>query len=337
MKKAVKKIGVLDNVPALQVPPFKYGIALANNVKQIMMTTWGGLGDQVCGEPAMRYAFKLFQGYEISLLTSFPDFFDHLPFKKIYKHGTQEAIDLNDEEWLCLHTNAPHETMARDFIQHHFTQVVDFASLCAYQRQLPLAHRSVMLFGNGDFEEEIVIHPGRHWQSKTFPVGWWNNVLNILAENYHGRIAVVGKDVDENTGTVDVTIPDGVKDYRNKLTHKNLISILKTAKVVLTNDSAPLHIAAAGEAHIFFIASCKEPEYLTHWRYNPHSRAIEFGWRMQNLGFDGLWNHQSSIPIRDTEFTIEKMDQRIMDRLLPYPREVLAEIKVVLKEGKKDE
>ena len=319
---------LLVQVPAKQVPPYRYAIAKEREIKQIMMTTWGGLGDQVCGEPALRYAFKLFQGYEISLLSSFPELFQHLPFECRYHKSF--AANLNDQDWLVIHTNPSQFTMSRDFVNHHFTQVVDFSTICAFQRQLPIVDRTVQL-AKSDWHTKndfpILIHPGRHWSSKTFPKAWWEQVIAKLAARFPGKIAIIGKDIDRETGTVDVALPVGVvTDLRNKLDLLDLSSACQAAKVVITNDSSPLHIAAAGDATILFIASCKEADHLMHWRMNQWTRKVEFGHKMKNLGRDGLWNHQSSIPIRDTDFRIDIMDESLMEKILPDSSVVVDEV-----------
>lgn len=318
---------LLVQVPAKQVPPYRYAIAQERGIKQMILTTWGGCGDQVCGEPTARYAFKLFEGYEISLLTSYPDLFTHLPFKKIYHKS--EAPNLNDQEWLVKHTNPSNHFMARDFINHHFTQVVDFSSLCAFQRQLPIEDRAIKL-PKSDFGERfklpILIHPGRHWESKTFPKMWWDAVIGKLAKLYPFRIGIIGKDVDAETGTVDVEVPEGVFDFRNKMSILDLSSALQAAQVVVTNDSAPLHIAAAGFAKIIFISSCKESDHLKHWRRSKQSGKVEWAWNMKNMELTGLWEMQSSIPIRDTEFRIDLMSPEMMEKILPDPMSVVDEV-----------
>lgn len=305
------------DVPAKHIPPLRYKIAMDQGIKQIMMTTWGGLGDQVCAEPSLRYAFKLFKGYEISLLTSFPEMFVHLPFKNIF--SKDEAKKLNEDEWLVIHTNHPNNNMTRDFITHHFTHCVDFSSLCAFQRQLPIEDRQIELpewdiAFSEDFK--IVIHPGRHWQSKTFPKTWWDEVVKIISNKY-SEVVIVGKDIDQETGTVDVKVPSNCLDLRNEQSLPELTMLLKTAYIVITNDSSPLHIAASGNAHVLFIPTCKHPDYLMHWRHGV------FGWRMHNLGQDGLWNYQNSCPIRSEPLMIDKMPEDLLLRCLPDPRHVL--------------
>lgn len=317
------------DVPAKHIPAIRYSLAKKDNVKQILMTTWGGLGDQVCAEPTLKYAFTLFKDYEISLMTSFPELFTHLPFVNIFKSGSPESMRLNEDEWLILHTNHPNNCMTRDFITHNYTHCVDFSSLCAFQRQLPIKDRTIKLscdeqdrvlpFGQG----RIIIHAGRHWQSKTFPATWWNKVIKLISDNFSG-VVLVGKDVDQETGTVEVEQNINVIDLRNKLTLRQLALILGEAKVVLTNDSAPLHMATIGDAYILFIASCKQDDYLYHWRNS------FFGYKMKNLGRDGLWNHQDSCPIRDEPLTIDTISNGLLNNLLPHPEVVLKNVKIAM-------
>lgn len=314
-------------VPAIQIPSFRYHFAKEDGVKKLMMTTAGGLGDQVTAEPTLRYAFKLFSEYEISLLTSFPDLFTHLPFKRVYKSGSPEVSGLIEEDYLTLHTYSKRQNMSDDFIAHHFTHAVDYSSLLAFQRQLPTSERAIVLEGS-DFHLscqsiKIVLHPGRHWASKTFPESWWNEVIERMGAAYPNQVAIIGKDVDSETGTVNVTVPPTVLDMRNQLDLKNLISLLKAARLVVTNDSAPLHIAAAGYAHILFIASAKHPDHITHWRQPQNHGSPMWGWRMQNMGRDGLWNHVSSNPVRTEPLEIDGMAPEIMAGLLPAPGEVV--------------
>ena len=46
-------------LPAFNIPSFNVQRAFEAGVKRkFLINTWGGLGDQICAEPAMRFAFK---------------------------------------------------------------------------------------------------------------------------------------------------------------------------------------------------------------------------------------------------------------------------------------
>lgn len=296
---------------------------LAQETSKIMMTTWGGLGDQVCAEPALRYAFKLFPNHEISLLTSFPELFSHLPFHKVYTKD--QTSELNEADYIVIHTNH-HGGIGSEFLHHHFTQPVDFSTLCAFQRQIPIKERIIRTPFPTVREFDVLLHPGRHWPSKTFPREWWEAIALELS----GRrinVAIVGKDISSELGTVEMDVPIGAVDLRNKLTLPEFVSQLLGTKVLITGDSAPLHLASSGTAHIGFVTTSKHPDHLLHYR------ARGFGWRMQNLGKGGYWEHDPGYPIRSDQYRIDLLPEGMLESVLPSPQEVVEYVLTCLNQG----
>jgi ADP-heptose:LPS heptosyltransferase len=123
----------------------------------------------------------------------------------------------------------------------------------------------VQLLAKVDLKKIIVVHPGRGWPSKTFPSEWYDKIIDGLVKA--GRhVAVVGKWMNEDQGTVPVTIKDGVIDLRNLLTLGGSFALLSKACVLISNDSSPIHIASAFDNHIILIPSCKHPDHVLHVR-----------------------------------------------------------------------
>jgi hypothetical protein len=121
------------------------------------------------------------------------------------------------------------------------------------------------LVKNIDLKKLIVIHPGRGWPSKTFPEAWYDKIIEgLLKAGRH--VAVIGKWMNEDQGTVKVTIKDGAIDLRNLLTLGGSFALLSKACVLISNDSSPIHIAAAFDNHIILIPSCKHPDHVLHVR-----------------------------------------------------------------------
>jgi hypothetical protein len=317
-------------MPANLIPAWRVQNAFRKGFQNnFLISTWGGLGDQVCAEPTLRYALKRFKDCDISLFSECPSLFDHLNFKEVLEYSERlEARKQFSEKYLIFDTIVPTDNLAWQFFSHCLTNAVDFASMCAFRCQLPIADREIQLPNFTDIDLDrypiewknaVIIHPGRHWPSKTFPKEWWDRVIaSIQARGF--QPVIIGKETDDNRGTVDVHIGPGVIDTRNQLSLKELVMICKRAKYVLTNDSSPLHIAAAGKAHIFFVASCKHPDYITHWRNG------QWGWRMKNLGLDGVWNYINENPSVKDEVTVEHLPDGVMEKILPSPSSVADEI-----------
>jgi len=120
-----------------------------------------------------------------------------------------------------------------------------------------------------DLKELVLVHAGRHWPSKTFPVEWWQSVIDTLSADKK-QVCLIGKE-DDTRGTVDVSINSSMIDTRDGLTLRELIILTSQAKVLISNDSAPIHIAGAFNNHIILIPTCKHPDHLLPYRKGSQS------------------------------------------------------------------
>lgn len=306
-------------IPGMFLPGFRSSLAIQDKVERnILFKCWGGLGDRICSEPTLRWAFENFQDCTISLATEDPELFHHLPFKRVFNLRTELPIF---ENYFVFETiTPPNDTnMVWQFMSHMLVNCVDFPSLCAYRSQLPIAKREVRLEPKEpkfDMNQPtVMVHPGRHWTSKTFPKDWWDGVLTGLID-HNIRPCLVGADTDDNRGTVDVdTI--GCLDMRGKLSINDSIYYLQRAEVVLTNDSAPLHMAVTGNAWVGYFATCKHPDFISHWRKG------QWSWRMKDLALSGLYATVDHCPNKKDEVTLEHVDQAVLRSFLPDPKSVV--------------
>lgn len=310
------------SLPGMLIPSFRTLLAVDTKVdKNILIYTWGGLGDQVCAEPSIRYAFDTFKGCEISLASQFPELFSHLPFKWIFDTKKPQP-KLNPEDYLVFRSIEETGHLNWEFLNHTIIQCVDYCSLNMFRCQLPLKYRQIKLVPKKedilkadqiDPKTDIIIHAGRHWESKTFPVEWWNKVLSTII-NERLRPVLIGADIDENRrGTVDVN-SDGCLDLRNKLSIMESVAVLQKAKVLLSNDSSPVHLAASGNAWIGYLATVKNPDFINHWRQDLDGK-MQFSWRMEDLALGGVWQKVDTSPINCREEFIHKCP---IDKLMTY-------------------
>ncbi len=310
-------------IPAKMIPGFRSTLAIQTGVERnLLFKTWGGLGDQICAEPTLRYALKSFKDCKISLASERPELFRHLDFHKTFNLNQEQPIW--DKYFIFDTITPPNDTnLVWQFFSHLLTNCVDFPSLCALRSQLPIADREIMLKPDAPDEESLTnlvknqsvfVHAGRHWPSKTFPKEWWNDVLFSL-QTLGIQPILIGAITDDNRGTVDVD-PHGCIDLRNSISVMDSIWLLQRASVLITNDSAPLHMAASGDAHIGFIATCKHPDYITHWRKG------QWSWRMQNLGLGGMWDIIDHCPNKENQITVDQVDENVLKSWLPEPKKV---------------
>ena len=295
--------------------------------KNLLLKTWGGLGDEICAEPTLRFALDTFKDYEISLCSRYPDFFQHLKFKEVFNVLQNQTPKF--ENYHCFDLIGITGTLPWEFLCHVYLPCVDAPTLYAFRGTLPNSCKEIKLVPSVENftvvdhmidliikKPWIIIHAGKHWQSKTFPKKWWDRVLEIIIGRGVIPVLVGGvtvpspdelKQGQKNRTTVDVET-NGTVDLRGKLSLMESIALIQRSKVVLTNDSAILHMAASSDAHIGYITLAKHPDHLTHWRHG------QWGWNMENLGRGGIWENSDML----TGVNLQDIGNKIFD-WLPLP------------------
>jgi len=325
-------------IPAHFIPCFKTEIAVDRGVERnLLFRTWGGLGDQICAEPTLRYALSQFRDCKLSLASEHPELFQHLKFDSVF--DTTKVLPLY-KNYLTFETIVPPDdtNLVWQFVNHMLVNCVDFPTLCALRSTLPVAAKEIILTpGPPAYERatelvglglkvnnSVFVHPGRHWPTKTFPKDWWDDVLAGLVACSITPV-LIGANTDDNRGTVDVNAA-GCLDLRNKLTVSESVWFLQRAGVLLTNDSAPLHMAASynpddettGHTWTGYVATCKHPDLISHWRQG------EWNYREVNLGVGGLWETVNHCPNTTQQITADQTDEVTLRSWLPEPSDVVS-------------
>ena len=257
-----------------------------NYRRHIYINVSGGLGDQICAEPAIRYMRKnLYPNDEMVVATHWPRIFEH--FKKLgIEVCEQGKANLRQDTpyFLCSSLPGP-ETLNWMIVSHLLCHTVDYASIALMKRTLPVLDKQIQfevrlqdysdLFDLVDqdyVKNSVVVHPGKHWESKTFPVKYWQDIINGIAEKRN--VIIVGKSepgdppdyIAGARGTVDVVCPENGVDLREKLNLGGFGALLSIAPCLISNDSAPIHLAGAFQNKIILIPSCKHPDHILPYR-----------------------------------------------------------------------
>lgn len=101
---------------------------------------------------------------------------------------------------------------------------------------------------NGIREEDIlvILNPGGNWRCKRWPEESFARLGDRIVERYKARIVISGAKKDEDIGRRIYSL----MRYKpilavGKTTLKQLAALCKRAKIVIANDSGPMHIAVA--------------------------------------------------------------------------------------------
>ena len=239
--------------------------------KNIHIRVGGGLGDQIDAEPVIRYiAEKIYPGDNIRVVTDFARVFKHLPVKAMTVNELKMSKDFT--VYYEMETLPSPETPLWQFLAQTLCHTTDFVSISTIRRILPDIDKQIQLqvdlqdltaltdtIGIMNLMKMILVHPGKGWKSKTFPDTYWQEIIDRLAEITTHKVAVIGKYVSDEQGLVDLKCPENVLDLRNLLNLGELMALISQAEVLISNDSAPIHIAGAFDNWIVIgRASCRE-------------------------------------------------------------------------------
>ena len=257
-----------------------------NYQRHIYVSVTGGYGDQIEAEPAVRFMREqLYPDDDFVVATHWPRLFSHFDSKVTVVEQGQADLK-NDTPYFICQTLPDPKSRMWEMISHLMCHTVNFASIALMKRELPIKDRQIKfdvklndvsnlfdVIGAQDIKDWVVVHPGAHWNSKTFPVSWWQAVIDGLVEK--GKtVCIVGKDDPGDgptfktgaRGTVNVVCPEGCYDLRNLLDLGSLAALLSMAGTLISNDSFPIHLAGAFDNNIILIPSCKHPDYILPWR-----------------------------------------------------------------------
>jgi len=302
-------------------PEYKY-------IRNILISVTAGMGDQLCTEPAIRYTEKIYPDANIYVVSHFPRLFEHLDmpvFNYDQWKGTKDAL-------LTLYS-CPDDDKSDNKLSHVLFHPTDFASISMIRRTMPNEDKTIklkldvedvasvidMLKEKPHDKKMVLIHPGKWWPSKTFPVDWWQKVIDGLSKDLY--VCLIGKTIDEKQGYLPVTCPSNGFDFRDVTSLGELFALISLSKVLVTNDSSPLHIAGAFDNWIVVMPTCKHADHILPYRNGTQSyktKALQ-----KKLLLDDL-------EIRYTEFetdTIDKIPEgKTLYDYLPEPEEVIKEV-----------
>jgi hypothetical protein len=247
-------------------PDYKYR-------RQIFIWALGGLGDCVQTEPILRFIKKkVYPNDDVYVMTKDVCLYEHIEgihLSEKYPPGEFDAVfEINTHQ-------TPWDQFGK-LVPFNYTHCQDWTALRSIGRQIPDKDKQIILnYSPADLKEStdiadrlddlILVHPGTGWPTKTFPVAWWQKIVDDLAE-LGFRIGIIGKKVTDQHSVLDVKCPESGVDFREKLSIKGLVALISKARIVVTNDSSPIHIAGAFRNYIIFIATCKHPDYTLPYR-----------------------------------------------------------------------
>lgn len=245
--------------------------------KNIVISVGGGLGDQICCEPVARYIIKqMYQNDNIFITTHFPTIFKHLETPTFLP---DHKFDFSEGPYLVLNAYTDDDNPIAKIINSAFINVTDLSSMLACGKMIPDKDKHIHLspsidglaevmnmISDREAQQLILVHPGKGYDAKTFPVEWWNKIITGLVDKGL-KVGIIGKYVSNKQGSLNIDIPDCVIDFRDALSLDGLMVLIGMARILISNDSSPVHIAGAYDNWIILIPTMKHPDNVLPYRF----------------------------------------------------------------------
>lgn len=94
----------------------------------------------------------------------------------------------------------------------------------------------------------IVFVPGAGWVTKRWPTEHFAELANLIVTKYKKKIILVGAKSDAILAEEilqKTKVPEYIINLIGKTNLQELIAVMNGAKAIISNDSGPMHIAAA--------------------------------------------------------------------------------------------
>ena len=302
--------------------------------RNILYRPQGGLGDVICSEPTARHLLNtMYKDTNFVIETWFPRVFSHLPCR-VFKVGQFQPE--RDIPYYVINSMTPPEHISWQFMSVNLMHTIDFSSLISCRKILPDNEKNIKLvvsledikeiteiIGITSLIDFVLIHPGKGWPSKTFPNNFWSDIIDGLVKA-NKKVILIGKYVSGEQGVTDIKFDhENVLDLRNLTSLGGLIGLISQAKILISNDSAPIHIAGAFDNDIILIPTCKHPDWCL-----PYRNGNKY-YKSQALYKKALWDTYDSAPTNINGEAIDRVNGNYED-YLPDPQTV---IDVVIKIG----
>lgn len=98
----------------------------------------------------------------------------------------------------------------------------------------------------------VVVHAGGNWDLKRWPEDYFAKWISLFASKYNWPVILCGTDSEKNLvdEIIRKSVPERLVSLCGKTSLEELAVLLKNSKLVLSNDSGPIHLAASQGAKI---------------------------------------------------------------------------------------
>lgn len=121
----------------------------------------------------------------------------------------------------------------------------------------------------------FVLDASSKWPTKRWPIESFSQLATLLRKKYQARIVLLGSGQNRSLTREFLKVHrEGVIDLVGKTSLGELVSVMKYLKVLVTPDSAPLHVATAMGTPVIALFGPTHPD-----RHLPPGSRVAMHWK----------------------------------------------------------
>ncbi len=123
--------------------------------------------------------------------------------------------------------------------------------------------------------EFIAVAPGSVWETKRYPKEYFSEVIKSLAAKNEKVVLIGGENDKLLCDEIAYNLNDKVKNLAGEFSVTETIQLLRSAKLLITNDSAPTHMGMCADIPVLTIYCSTVPGF-GFFPYNNKSKYLSY-------------------------------------------------------------
>jgi heptosyltransferase-2 len=121
----------------------------------------------------------------------------------------------------------------------------------------------------------VTIAPGSIWNTKKYPLEYYEQVIQYLIAQGFKVIIIGGREEEEIGKLLEAKFNGNVTSSAGKMTITESIALLKYSKILISNDSAPTHLGVCADIPVLTLYCSTVPDF-GFYPYNNKSRWLSY-------------------------------------------------------------
>jgi len=158
------------------------------------------------------------------------------------------------------------------------------------------------------------VAPGSIWMTKIYPALYFKEVIKFLVASDYYVVLIGGRQDEELSGGIEREFNEHVKSFAGRLNIIESVALLKHASFLISNDSAPTHLAMIADIPVLTLYCSTVPSFGFS-PYNKKSKTLSFDdLNCKPCGIHGY----KSCPIKTFECGFKLLPEIVCDHLHNY-------------------